>query len=93
MSAPRVNMEAECQETPDAVRRQAPVLAAPLAALLQRLRRRPPSLVVTCARGSSAHAASHTAAAATDRRHSRDNTVIQAPVLPATRPAGMMVWL
>jgi glucosamine--fructose-6-phosphate aminotransferase (isomerizing) len=57
MSAPRVNMEAECQETPDAVRRQTRALAAPLAELLRRVRRSPPSFVFTCARGSSAHAA------------------------------------
>jgi glutamine---fructose-6-phosphate transaminase (isomerizing) len=57
MSNPRGNMEAEWQEGPAAVRRQARALAAPLAELLRRLRRSPPSFVVTCARGSSAHAA------------------------------------
>jgi glutamine---fructose-6-phosphate transaminase (isomerizing) len=57
MSAPRVNMEAECQETPDAVRRQARALATPLSELLRRVRRSPPGFVFTCARGSSAHAA------------------------------------
>src|SRR5271165_2610902 len=50
-------MEAECQESPDAVRRQARALEAPLAELLRRIRCRPPSLVLTCARGSSAHSA------------------------------------
>src|SRR5271166_5303860 len=50
-------MEAEWQESPDAVRRQARALEAPLAELLRRIRCRPPSLVLTCARGSSAHSA------------------------------------
>jgi glucosamine--fructose-6-phosphate aminotransferase (isomerizing) len=50
-------MEAERQESPDAVRRQTRALAAPLAELLRRLRRNPPRFVLTCARGSSAHAA------------------------------------
>jgi glutamine---fructose-6-phosphate transaminase (isomerizing) len=57
MSDPRGDMAAEWQEGPDAVRRQAPALAAPLAELLRRLGRNPPRFVVTCARGSSAHAA------------------------------------
>ena len=57
VSDPRINMEAESSESPDAVRRQAQALAAPLTELLRRLRRHPPSLVLTCARGSSAHAA------------------------------------
>jgi len=39
------------------VRRQARALEAPLAELLRRIRCRPPSLVLTCARGSSAHSA------------------------------------
>jgi glucosamine--fructose-6-phosphate aminotransferase (isomerizing) len=39
------------------VARQADTLAAPLAGLVARLNRAPPQLVVTCARGSSAHAA------------------------------------
>src|SRR5947209_274303 len=50
-------MEAEWQESPDAVRRQAQALQAPLAELLRRLTRHPPNLVLTCARGSSAHSA------------------------------------
>ncbi|HEV2302146.1 MAG TPA: SIS domain-containing protein [Stellaceae bacterium] len=50
-------MEAELREAPEAVGRQAEGLAAPLAELLARLARQPPRLVVTCARGSSAHAA------------------------------------
>ncbi len=50
-------MAAELREAPAAVRRQANSLAAPLAELVARLARRPPDVVVTCARGSSAHAA------------------------------------
>ncbi len=50
-------MAAELQQAPDVVRRQAQSIQAPLAALVARLFRRPPGLVVTCARGSSAHAA------------------------------------
>jgi glucosamine--fructose-6-phosphate aminotransferase (isomerizing) len=57
MSRVRIKMEAECQESPDAVRRQAQALQAPLAELLRRIRRRPPNFVLTCARGSSAHSA------------------------------------
>jgi len=49
---------ADLRETPEAVRRQADSLAAPVAALVRELLRRPPVGVVTCARGSSAHAAS-----------------------------------
>jgi len=48
---------AELREAPAAVRRQADGLAAPLAELVARLAHRPPDVVVTCARGSSAHAA------------------------------------
>jgi glucosamine--fructose-6-phosphate aminotransferase (isomerizing) len=50
-------MAREIREAPDAVRRQEPALAQPLAELVARLSRRPPRLVVTCARGTSAHAA------------------------------------
>src|SRR3982751_3147886 len=50
-------MAAEFRAAPDAVRRQAAALAAPMAELAGRLRRRSARLVVTCARGSSAHAA------------------------------------
>jgi glucosamine--fructose-6-phosphate aminotransferase (isomerizing) len=50
-------MEAECQEGPDAVSRQTLALRSPLAELLRRVKRRPPNLVLTCARGSSAHSA------------------------------------
>jgi glutamine---fructose-6-phosphate transaminase (isomerizing) len=48
---------AELREAPDAVARQARELATPLAQLVARLVRRSPSFAVTCARGSSAHAA------------------------------------
>lgn len=50
-------MAAELREAPEAVRRQAQSLTPPLTALVARLLQRPPNLVVTCARGSSAHAA------------------------------------
>ncbi len=50
-------MQAEFREAPQAVREQQQILAAPLAALVKRLARKPPRFVVTCARGSSAHAA------------------------------------
>jgi glucosamine--fructose-6-phosphate aminotransferase (isomerizing) len=52
-------MADEIREAPAAVRRQAPDLARPVAELVARLRRRPPRVVVTCARGSSAHAATY----------------------------------
>jgi glucosamine--fructose-6-phosphate aminotransferase (isomerizing) len=57
VSDPGVKMEAEWQEGPEAVGRQAQALEVPLAELLRCIRRRPPSFVLTCARGSSAHAA------------------------------------
>jgi glucosamine--fructose-6-phosphate aminotransferase (isomerizing) len=50
-------MAAELGEAPAIVERQARELATPLAELAARLNRRPPDVVVTCARGSSAHAA------------------------------------
>jgi len=50
-------MATEFREAPEVVRRQAQQLAAPIAELAARLKRRPPNVVVTCARGSSAHAA------------------------------------
>jgi len=53
----RANMEAEWQKGPDAVRRQPTQLQPPLDELLRCIRRNPPSFVLTCARGSSAHAA------------------------------------
>jgi glucosamine--fructose-6-phosphate aminotransferase (isomerizing) len=57
MSQTSVGMEAECRQSADAVRRQRNALEAPLAELLHCVRRDPPDLVLTCARGSSAHAA------------------------------------
>jgi glucosamine--fructose-6-phosphate aminotransferase (isomerizing) len=48
---------AEIAEAPEAVRRQRHSLAGPLTDLIARCRRAPPRVVVTCARGSSAHAA------------------------------------
>ena len=50
-------MANELAAAPDAVAAQARELAAPLAALVARLAWRTPQVVVTCARGSSAHAA------------------------------------
>jgi glucosamine--fructose-6-phosphate aminotransferase (isomerizing) len=57
MSDARGGMEAEFREAPAVVRRQAQALRAPIAELLARIKRKPPDFVVTCARGSSAHAA------------------------------------
>jgi glucosamine--fructose-6-phosphate aminotransferase (isomerizing) len=48
-------MALESREAPEALRRQ--VRSSPLWELAARLRQRPPQVVVTCARGSSAHAA------------------------------------
>jgi glucosamine--fructose-6-phosphate aminotransferase (isomerizing) len=50
-------MAREIREAPAAVSRQLQGLAEPLAELVGQLKRRPPQVVVTCARGSSAHAA------------------------------------
>ncbi len=47
----------ELREAPQVLADQEIALAAPLGELAGRLQRRPPSLVMTCARGSSAHAA------------------------------------
>jgi glucosamine--fructose-6-phosphate aminotransferase (isomerizing) len=68
-------MRAELREAPEAVRRQAPALAEPIAGLVATLRRAPPSIVVTCARGSSAHAA-------TFAKHLIERT-LALPVAPA----------
>jgi glutamine---fructose-6-phosphate transaminase (isomerizing) len=57
MSKLSAGMDAEFREAPKAVRQQGQILAGPLARLVDRLTRRPPRLAVTCARGSSAHAA------------------------------------
>lgn len=50
------DMGAELAEAPDAVRRQNGTLE-PVLDLVARLRRHPPQVVLTCGRGSSAHAA------------------------------------
>jgi hypothetical protein len=50
-------MADELREAPEAVERQGPGMAAPLREFVFRVRERPPQVVVTCARGSSAHAA------------------------------------
>jgi glucosamine--fructose-6-phosphate aminotransferase (isomerizing) len=57
MSNAKAQMTHELGEAPLAVLRQEESLARPLAELVTRLQRRPPQVVVTCARGSSAHAA------------------------------------
>jgi len=57
MLGAELQMASELQEVPDAVRRQALSLTGPLAALIGWSQRTKPALVVTCARGSSAHAA------------------------------------
>ena len=57
MKSPGGGMANELAEAPAAVLAQARELATPLAALMARLARRSPDIVVTCARGSSAHAA------------------------------------
>jgi glutamine---fructose-6-phosphate transaminase (isomerizing) len=57
MTGAELQMASELREAPDALRRQADALAKPLAALIAWSRRTGPSLIVTCARGSSAHAA------------------------------------
>jgi glucosamine--fructose-6-phosphate aminotransferase (isomerizing) len=57
MSLSSSRMAEEIQAAPDVVARQATALARPIADLAARLRQRLPDVVVTCARGSSAHAA------------------------------------
>jgi glucosamine--fructose-6-phosphate aminotransferase (isomerizing) len=54
-----MSMADEIAEAPQAVAGQAAALAQPIAELVARLKRRPPLVVVTCARGSSAHAATY----------------------------------
>jgi len=51
------NLALELREAPEAVRRQDALLTDRLEELCCRLRQRPPQVIVTCARGSSAHAA------------------------------------
>src|SRR5436305_12907009 len=53
----KTQMAAEFREAPDIVRQQAEELTQPIAQLVAILRARTPQVVVTCARGSSAHAA------------------------------------
>lgn len=57
MSNTNVKMAEEIGEAPLVILRQQEALSRPLAELVARLERRPPHVVVTCARGSSAHAA------------------------------------
>ncbi|MEK4034245.1 SIS domain-containing protein [Methylocystis sp. IM3] len=57
MPLPDAQMISDMRAAPEAVRRQEAALAEVFQALAERLRRKPPQLVVTCARGSSAHAA------------------------------------
>lgn len=51
-----VLMAAELREAPDVVARQSELLVRPLGELAAMLKRMPPRVVVTCARGSSGHA-------------------------------------
>ena len=57
MSHTRAHMETEWQESPDAVRRQRRGARRSAGRAPAALRRDPPNFVLTCARGSSAHAA------------------------------------
>src|SRR3954470_576268 len=57
MSSIDPQMETEYRDAPEAVRRQGLAIVAPLNELLRRIKAAPPSFVMTCARGSSAHAA------------------------------------
>jgi glutamine---fructose-6-phosphate transaminase (isomerizing) len=59
MSVLDVQMASDLRAAPEVVKRQEQLLSGPVAALVERLRRRPPQVVVTCARGSSAHAATY----------------------------------
>lgn len=57
MTSVAAGVRYESQQAPAVVERQRRMLAEPIGALVQRLRRCRPAVVVTCARGSSAHAA------------------------------------
>src|SRR5262245_33434384 len=57
MGDAEIGMAAELRTAPEVVRKQTQGLARPLSELVSWCRRTPPDLVVTCARGSSAHAA------------------------------------
>ena len=59
MNGSSTRMNAKSRETPDVLRRQEKALELPIAELVAVLRRKPPRLVMTCARGSSAHAATY----------------------------------
>jgi glutamine---fructose-6-phosphate transaminase (isomerizing) len=59
MTRIQTRMATEVAEAPVAVAQQAPELVQPLRELVAHLKRRPPQVVVTCARGSSAHAATY----------------------------------
>src|SRR3982074_1065441 len=52
-----VQMDAELKAAPETVKRQEQVRSVTLTPLVARRRHKPPQVVVTCARGSSAHAA------------------------------------
>ena len=58
MSRGELLMAAELGESPDVVSRQSELLSHPISQLCALLKERPPRVVVTCARGSSAYAAS-----------------------------------
>jgi glucosamine--fructose-6-phosphate aminotransferase (isomerizing) len=57
MAGASTRMGTEAREAAAVLRRQENTLAHPIGELVARLRRKTPQLVVTCARGSSAHAA------------------------------------
>jgi glucosamine 6-phosphate synthetase-like amidotransferase/phosphosugar isomerase protein len=57
MGPSNIGMLAELRQAPEAVRRQEQALARPIAELVRWCQRTPPRVVLTCARGSSAHAA------------------------------------
>jgi glutamine---fructose-6-phosphate transaminase (isomerizing) len=57
MASGTASMREEVHEAPAAVRRQETLLAEPIAALIKRVATGRPRLVLTCARGSSTHAA------------------------------------
>jgi glucosamine--fructose-6-phosphate aminotransferase (isomerizing) len=58
-STPETQLAAEWREAPEVLRRQRDALEGPLATLIGAVRRIAPRLIVTCARGSSAHAATY----------------------------------
>ena len=59
LTATATRMHAEAAETADAVARQFEANAPIIDALVQRLKAQPPAFIVTCARGSSDHAATY----------------------------------